>query len=116
MVSLLVNHMASICPEIEEALHNEQLEIVSTGQASPCLDLSRVSQDLIAAVLENETDLVVIEGMGRSIHTNLNALFRVDVLKLAVIKNAWLAKRLGGELYSALFKYEEALTPVRTLN
>ena len=35
---------------------------------------------------ENGTDLIVIEGMGRSLHTNLNSKFKIDVFKLAVIK------------------------------
>lgn len=38
-------------------------------------------------------DLVVIEGMGRAIHTNMNAKFTCDVLKLAVLKSKWLANR-----------------------
>lgn len=41
-----------------------------------------------------ECDLVVIEGMGRALHTNLLASFTCDTLKLAVIKNRWLANRL----------------------
>ncbi|KAF6772877.1 hypothetical protein AHF37_06704, partial [Paragonimus kellicotti] len=51
-------------------------------------------------------DLVVIEGMGRAVHTNLHARFRVDCLKVAVIKNAWLARRLGGKLYSVVSKFQ----------
>lgn len=31
-------------------------------------------------------DLIIIEGMGRSLHTNLNSTFKVESLKLAVIK------------------------------
>lgn len=52
-------------------------------------------------------DLIVMEGMGRAIHTNLNARLAVDSLKLAVVKNAWLAQRLGGPLFSVIFIYED---------
>ena len=48
-----------------------------SGQGSPCLDLRRVSDTLADATVG--TDLVIIEGMGRAIHTNLrcvNALLR----------------------------------------
>ena len=38
------------------------------GQGSPCLDLRRVPEALADATVG--TDLVVIEGMGRAIHTN----------------------------------------------
>ncbi|VDO81638.1 unnamed protein product [Schistosoma curassoni] len=44
--------------------------------------------------------------MGRAIHCNLNAKFTVDTLKIAVIKNSWLARRLGGQLYGVIFKFE----------
>jgi len=75
-------------------------------QGSPCLDLSRVSLDLVTCVQEEYSDLVIIEGMGRAIHTNLYAKFQTEVLKLAVIKNGWLAERLGGEVFSVICSYE----------
>jgi type II pantothenate kinase len=51
-------------------------------------------------------DLIVLEGMGRAIHTNLNAAFSCESLKAAVLKNKWLAQRLGGEMFSVIFKYD----------
>jgi type II pantothenate kinase len=51
-------------------------------------------------------DLIVLEGMGRALHTNLEAKFTCECLKVAVIKNRWLATRLGGDMYSVLCKYE----------
>lgn len=51
-------------------------------------------------------DLIVIEGMGRAVHTNLDAQFTCDSLKIAVIKNTWLADRLGGKMFSVICKYE----------
>lgn len=57
-------------------------------------------------VRERQTDLVIIEGMGRAIHTNYYAMFGCESLKMAVIKNSWLADRLGGQLFSVVFKYE----------
>lgn len=44
--------------------------------------------------------------MGRALHTNLYAKFRCETLKLAVVKNKWLAERLGGEMFSVICKYE----------
>lgn len=54
----------------------------------------------------SDADLVVLEGMGRAVHTNLNAKFTTDSLKLAVVKNEWLAKSLGTENFSVIFAYE----------
>ena len=57
---------------------------------------------------EEKADLIVMEGMGRAIHTNFEAKFRCDSLKVAVLKNRWLAKRLGGDMFSVVFKYERS--------
>ena len=62
--------------------------------------------DLVQTMVKQGTDLVVIEGMGRAIHTNFEARFSCDALKVAVLKNRWLAKRLGGDMFSVVFKFE----------
>ena len=42
----------------------------------------RITRSLADAMISNQVDLVVIEGMGRVIHTNLHAKFKCDVLKV----------------------------------
>lgn len=85
-----------------------RLYLVENGQGSPCLDLNRVSKDVADATVG--TDLVIIEGMGRSIHTNYGARLKCDVLKLAMIKNKHLATRLfGGNVYDCICRFDEAL-------
>lgn len=46
--------------------------------------------------------------MGRAIHTNFDAAFSCEALKVAVIKNRWLANRLGGDMFSVVFKYAKS--------
>ncbi|KAJ8310602.1 hypothetical protein KUTeg_012467 [Tegillarca granosa] len=65
-----------------------------------------IDHDLVEAIAREKADLIVIEGMGRAVHTNFNAAFSCEALKVAVIKNRWLANRLGGEMFSVMFKYE----------
>ena len=67
-----------------------------------------IDYDLGERMKETQADLIVLEGMGRAIHTNFYAPFACDVLKMAVIKNRWLAAQLGGNMYSVVFKYERA--------
>lgn len=67
---------------------------------------SRLNLDLCLAMIKHNVDLVVIEGMGRTLHTNLYAKMKCECLKLAVVKNRWLAKRLGGDMYAVICKYE----------
>ncbi len=50
------------------------LYVAANGQGSPCLDLRRVPDVLAGAAAG--ADLVVIEGMGRAVHTNLRTRFR----------------------------------------
>lgn len=57
-------------------------------------------------MVKHEVDLIVIEGMGRTLHTNFHAKMKCECLKLAVIKNRWLALRLGGDMYAVICKYE----------
>jgi hypothetical protein len=57
-------------------------------------------------MIDNGVDLIVLEGMGRAVHTNLYAKFHCECLKVAVLKNRWLAERLGGKFYAVIFKYE----------
>lgn len=47
-------------------------------------------------------DLIIIEGMGRAVHTNLYTKFTVDSFKLAVLKNEWLAHYLGAKQFSVI--------------
>ena len=61
----------------------------------------------VNTMTERKVDLLVLEGMGRAIHTNLYAKLNCECLKVAVLKNRWLAERLGGEMFSVVFKYEK---------
>ncbi|KAL4622527.1 pantothenate kinase 4 isoform X1 [Arapaima gigas] len=105
-LQILTERIAAMDSIIHAALKEDRLTLVQSGSSSPCLDLSRLDKALATVVLERHTDLVVIEGMGRAIHTNYYAMLNCESLKLAVIKNSWLAERLGGKIFSVVFKYE----------
>ncbi|XP_076621257.1 4'-phosphopantetheine phosphatase [Colletes latitarsis] len=97
---------AKICRDIRHALKENRLIAMETAQAGPCLDLSRLNLDLCLAMVKHNVDLIVLEGMGRTLHTNLYAKLTCECLKLAVVKNRWLALRLGGDMYAVICKYE----------
>ena len=81
------------------------LYIIENGQGGPCLNMRRVSHDL--AVAAKGADLVVLEGMGRSIHSNYSTKFKCDTLKLAMVKNRMLAETLfNGEIYDCVCLFE----------
>ncbi|CAI2356820.1 unnamed protein product [Caenorhabditis sp. 36 PRJEB53466] len=110
---LTYREMVDLAPALKRAdkdlakfIEEEQMMFVQSGQESPCLDARRVHQDLNDIVEKHQTDLVVIEGMGRALHTNFHVKFKCDSLKAAVIKTQWLADRLGGKMFSVVFKHE----------
>uniref|UniRef100_A0A4W6EHW1 4'-phosphopantetheine phosphatase n=1 Tax=Lates calcarifer TaxID=8187 RepID=A0A4W6EHW1_LATCA len=105
-LQILTERIAAMDPVIQAGLREDRLTLVQSGSSSPCLDLSRLDKVLAMVVRERQTDLVIIEGMGRAIHTNYYAMLSCESLKMAVIKNSWLADRLGGKLFSVVFKYE----------
>ncbi|CAH9069588.1 unnamed protein product [Cuscuta epithymum] len=83
------------------------LMVVENGCGSPCIDLRQVSSELAAAA--KDADLIILEGMGRALHTNFNAKFKCDALKLAMVKNQRLAERLiNGNIYDCVCRYEAA--------
>ena len=106
-MSVLIKDVAKIDPIISTALSNQNISVIETGSSSPCLDLERISHQ----VVENckDVDFVVIEGMGRAIHTNYCAKFSVDSLKIGVFKNPQVAKELGAEMYGGLVKFEQLI-------
>jgi len=107
-LSVMTKKVAALSDVISSALAEGRLLVMESGQGSPCLDLRYIDYDLAAVIREHDVDLVVLEGMGRAVHTNLHANFACDALKVAVLKNRWLAERLGGEMFSVMFKYEKA--------
>ncbi|KAL9244912.1 hypothetical protein vseg_018626 [Gypsophila vaccaria] len=81
------------------------LFIANSGNDLPVIDLSSVSQEL--AYLASDADLVIMEGMGRGIETNLYAQFKCDSIKIGMVKHPEVAQFLGGRLYDCVFKYNE---------
>jgi type II pantothenate kinase len=89
--------------EVEPSLTDLPIQIVSTGTGEPLIDLRRVSPELNAA--SGDADLVIIEGMGRGVESNLNASFTCDTANLAMLKDAHVAHRLGGKLFDVVCRF-----------
>lgn len=85
------------------------LYVCGSGSAGPCLDLARISSEVASAC--DGVDLIVIEGMGRAVHTNMHALFTCPVLKLAMIKVQRVAERLfDGSLFDCMCRFDAAVS------
>jgi len=89
--------------EMEPSLVGLPIDLVSTGTGEPLIDLSRVSDELNRAA--EDADLVILEGMGRGVESNLDAAFSCDALNLAMLKDLAVASRIGGGLYDVICRF-----------
>jgi type II pantothenate kinase len=104
---LLVDAMTNTLDGSKENSYSVPLMVVENGCGSPCIDLRQVSSELADAA--KDADLIILEGMGRSLHTNFNAKFKCDALKLAMVKNQRLAEKLlKGKIYDCVCRFEAA--------
>ncbi|XP_022647683.1 pantothenate kinase 4-like [Varroa destructor] len=104
-----------------QAVEEGRVELVDSGQGSPCLDLTRINS--YTAETLADCDLLIIEGMGRAIHTNyllsdayekrtseylrMRTDFTCDSIRAAVLKTPFVAESLGGRIYDYVFYFTE---------
>ncbi|RPI63156.1 MAG: DUF89 family protein [Planctomycetaceae bacterium] len=100
----VVERLAAVDADLAALLQADMFEVVSTGNDIPLIDLSNVSDELNAAAAD--ADLVIIEGMGRAVESNLDAQFKVDTLWLALLKDTAVAERVNGQVYDCICKYK----------
>lgn len=96
-------------PALCKAIATRQLRVMSSGSGLPVIDLSRVSRELAEAAVG--ADLVVLEGMGRSIETNLRCWLSSDVMRLGMIKHPEVATALGGHMFDVVCSFTPAPRP-----
>jgi len=92
--------------ETEPSLRGLPITLVTSGTGEPLIDLSAVSPELNAAC--DGVDLLILEGMGRGVESNLNAAFTCDAAKLAMIKDESVAKRQRGKLFDVVCRFTPA--------
>jgi damage-control phosphatase, subfamily II, stand-alone protein len=89
--------------EAEPSLASLPIELVGTGTGEPLIDLSDVSVNLNTA--SEGADLIILEGMGRGIESNLDAEFDCDAIHLAMIKDIAVADRHGGKVFDVVCRF-----------
>lgn len=93
---------------LKRLVDSKRLRFVPSGSDLPVIDLSGEQNTLSPELLEEATDadFVVLEGMGRSIETNLYAkLVGVDSLRIGMVKHVEVATCLGTKLKDCLVKF-----------
>ena len=99
----IVEQLAAADEELATYVSGQLFEVVSTGNDIPLIDLMDVSDELNEAAAD--ADLVVLEGMGRSVESNLHTNFTVDSIQLCLLKDPSMAARVGGEVFDCVCMY-----------
>ncbi|MEO0474652.1 MAG: ARMT1-like domain-containing protein [Planctomycetota bacterium] len=103
----LIDRVAAFDPVIKDAIQAKQLRLVESGNWAPLMDLTRVSPQLAAVCGELPIDLVVLEGMGRSMESNPDCKLTCDCLRLAMVKDLGVAESFDAELFDLVMRYEQ---------
>jgi len=99
----VVEKLAGGDADLAALIEGGMFAAVSSGNDIPLIDFSEVSDDLNDTAAD--ADLVILEGMGRAVESNFDAAFTVDSLRLAILKDEAVARRIGGELFDCICKY-----------
>ena len=99
-----VESILSSAAEIDGAFCDAKMSVVSSGCEAPLIDLLSVSDDL--AGVSQGADLIVLDGMGRAIESNYSARFTCGCWRVAMLKDAQVARSVGGRMYDAVFRAE----------
>ncbi len=103
----ILRQLADLDDELASYISAGLFEVVSTGNDIPLIDLAEVSDEL--NVSAKDADLVILEGMGRSVESNLNTEFTVDSIQLCLLKDPIVAARTGGEVFDCVCRYRRGI-------
>ncbi len=102
----VLGRLATLDATLASLLAGDRLATVANGCGTPLIDLSTISDECNDAA--RESDLIILEGMGRAVESNHHVRFTCDVLKIALLKDVAVARRLGGTLYDQVCRFERA--------
>jgi type II pantothenate kinase len=104
----LLERLSKYDPILRQQLGDGQIKTVASGTTSPLIDLSLISDECneVAA----ESDLIVLEGMARGVESNWRQKFLCDVWRVALVKDATVAKWIGCRLFDPVCRFDTAST------
>jgi uncharacterized protein with ATP-grasp and redox domains len=80
------------------------VRVAGSGGGTPLIDLRAVSDECNANCAG--VDLLLLEGMGRSLESNFDTPFKVPCVKLCMIKEPIIAQRMGGKVFDVVFRFD----------
>ena len=87
-------------------LRTGRIRLVSSGGSRPQLDFRSVSSACSQAA--GAAQLLILVGQDRTVVTNWDERFNCATLKIALLKDRWIAEKLGGKQYDLACRFEPA--------
>ncbi|UCD29393.1 MAG: DUF89 family protein [Planctomycetota bacterium] len=100
----LLEQLSGCDSVLADLIKDKLITTVDSGGDMPLIDLSRISDECNAAAADS--DLIVLEGMGRGVESNWDQKFKCDVFRLAFIKDEVVAKWQGAKLFDAICRFD----------
>jgi type II pantothenate kinase len=100
----LLPRIQPLDPTLDALVKSNKIAPINSGGTAPLIDLREVSDAINREA--PATDLVIFEGMGRSLESNFEARFKVDAIKLCMIKEEIVAQRHGGKNFDTVCRYD----------
>jgi uncharacterized protein with ATP-grasp and redox domains len=103
-LSPLLDRLVAGDPVLRDLLNEKTLRTVASGCGIPLIDFAEVSEacNSVAA----ESDLIVIEGMGRGVESNWRQCFKCDAWRIALVKDVCVARWIGGKVFDAVCRFD----------
>ena len=76
-MQVILEKLRKVDSEMDTFVKSEQIIVMENGNGSPCINLTSVPKETCTTLIEHKCDFIILEGMGRAIHTNLHAHFTV---------------------------------------
>ena len=76
-MDVILQRLQSLDAELSQFIQSRLIMVMENGSGSPCINLATVPCKLMTHLETEQCDLIVLEGMGRAIHTNFAAKFKI---------------------------------------
>jgi len=91
---------------LADLMKKKLITTVNSGGDLPLIELDRISEECNQAAAES--DLIVLEGMGRGVESNWYQPFKCDIWRVALLKDENVAKWLGAKVFDAICRFDPA--------
>jgi damage-control phosphatase, subfamily II, stand-alone protein len=102
----LLERLAAGDAVLDSLMADGRLRTVDSGGDTPLIDLGQVSGACNAVAAES--DLIVLEGMGRGVESNWTEVFTCDVWRIALLKDHTVADWVGARLFDGICRFDLA--------